>query len=256
MVAPVEAAHPSSVRNAWRGSPAPGPADLPAQLGRGLVGYWRFDDGAGSAIARDRSGNRNDCRLRRLDPSGDWIAGAIGGALSFDGRGWLECPGVEPFARLGGELSVSLWLRRERTATGIRALVSRQLGSADKDVLFLGLDGLFLEFSSHQLRGVLGRPLPTAPGRWVHVAAVRADSGVTKLYVNGAEVGRRRSHGPGYGGGSTPLIIGGGINGPSPDQPANELYEGAMDELASYGRALSDAEVEALAAGTQPAGQP
>src|SRR5581483_7848688 len=37
--------------------------DLGLALARGLVGYWRFDDGRGSVVARDASGNANDCYL-------------------------------------------------------------------------------------------------------------------------------------------------------------------------------------------------
>ena len=109
---------------------------------------------------------------------------------------------------------------------------------------------MFLEFSSHLFRGFLARPLPAAPGRWVHLVVVRAQDATMKMFVNGVEVGKRRSVGQSYGGGSTPLTIGGGVNGPL--GRANESFEGSLDELLMYDRALSDEEIEALAGGVQP----
>ena len=202
-------------------------------------------------MARDDSGERNDCQLRQLDPTRGWTRGALGGALELDGKSWLECPSSGAFARLDGELSIAVWIRRQGPPEpGIHVLVSRQLGAANHDHFFLGLDGHFLEFSSHLFRGFLARPLPATPGRWMHLAVVRGDDRRMKMFVDGVEVGQRGSHGQRYGGGNTPVTIGAGINGP--DGEANEGFAGALDELLIYRRALSDDEVTALAAGTQP----
>jgi hypothetical protein len=186
-----------------------------------------------------------------MHPATSWTDGALQGALAFDGRGWLECPRYEAFAGLGGELSLSLWIRRQRPpGQGIHALLSRQLGARDQDHFFLGFDGVFLEFSSHLFRGFLARPLPTAAGRWVHLAVVRAADATMKMFVDGVEVGRRRSAGGSYGGGTTPLTIGAAINGPQGEP--SEPFEGSLDEILIHGRALSDDEIAALASGRQP----
>jgi hypothetical protein len=49
------------------------------------------------------------------------------------------------------------------------------------------------------------------------------------------------------GGGSSPLTIGGSINGPDPAL-ADELFAGEMDEVVVFGRALSPPELVRLAA--------
>src|SRR3989338_11081194 len=58
----------------------------------GLIGYWRFDDGSGSTVARDSSRYGNHGTLTTMDPSSDWVANANTGttffnpyALDFDG---------------------------------------------------------------------------------------------------------------------------------------------------------------------------
>jgi N-acetylneuraminic acid mutarotase len=50
-------------------------------LMNGLVGWWKFDEGSG-VVAYDSSGNGNDGNLTN-GPT--WTSGKIGGALSFDG---------------------------------------------------------------------------------------------------------------------------------------------------------------------------
>src|SRR4051812_25276036 len=51
------------------------PGCVPPGLLDDLVGYWRLDDGTGSAVAHDWSGRANDGTLMRLDTATDWVAG-------------------------------------------------------------------------------------------------------------------------------------------------------------------------------------
>ena len=53
-------------------------------LNSGLVGYWNFQEGAGTT-AYDKSGNGNHGALTNMDPNTDWSDGQIGGGLDFDG---------------------------------------------------------------------------------------------------------------------------------------------------------------------------
>ena len=50
---------------------------------RGLVGWWRFNEGAG-AVAKDSSGKGNDGTSVGFAIA-SWVAGKIGTAISFDG---------------------------------------------------------------------------------------------------------------------------------------------------------------------------
>jgi hypothetical protein len=86
---------------------------------------------------------------------------------------------------------------------------------------------------------------------WIHVAAVRRDDGAVLLYADGAEIGRGES-GPGHLGPSrNPLIIGAAINGPAPEQGQSK-FQGKLDELLIYDRALAPAEIAALAHKRRP----
>ena len=68
-------------------------------------------------------------------------------------------------------------------------------------------------------------------------------------------VGFRRDGQPPLGGGSNPLIIGGGVNG-ADSGLVSERFQGVIDELSVYNRRLESAEIRALAGGAQPSLSP
>jgi hypothetical protein len=217
-------------------------------LGRGLIGYWRFDEGGGS-LARDRSGSGNDCQGQG-GPLG-WTAGSLGGALALDGRAWLDCPTIEPLARLDRELSIALWVK-PAGGPGRQVFVARQLGDAREDYFVLALNGDTLEAQSNLWESATKRRVDRPSGTWFHVAVVQKADGRRTLYLDGVPIGRSNKSRPAaLGGGTSHLTIGGAINGPDPRR-ADERFSGALDELALYDRALDETEVRALAARAQP----
>jgi RNA polymerase sigma-70 factor, ECF subfamily len=238
----------------------PRPASAPPErnvvsLSRGLIGYWRFDEPPGSPSAQDLSGQGNDCQLRRLDANAAWTEGRLGGAIQLSGFGWLECPRVDALARLGSDLTISLWLRRQGPQQHVRGLVTRQYGSSELDQFHLGFrnDELWMRT---RFRGQVTRAaFPRQRGAWHHLTATLDAGGRSHLYIDGEEVMQRRRDGqPPLGGGANPLIIGGGIN--SDRNVANELFQGVIDELTIHNRRLDGAEIRALAAGSQPSLSP
>jgi RNA polymerase sigma-70 factor (ECF subfamily) len=222
-------------------------------LARGLLGYWSFDDGFGP-LARDRSSHGAACLLRRLDATRDWVEGSLGGAINLTGRGWLECslpraPGAQ--AGASGELTVAAWIKRARARKGLRALVTRQAAGAARDDFFFGFADDDLVLSSDVWEGQVRRPFPQALGRWFHVAATRRADGTTKLFINGVEVGRGRARMTYVAPPADALVVGGAVRGAQAGA-VDQRFEGVVDELAVYGRAVTDEEVDALAAGMQP----
>jgi RNA polymerase sigma factor (sigma-70 family) len=219
-------------------------------LGRGLVGYWRFEDGAGSTIAHDSSGNGNDCQLRRLNPQTDWTDGPVGGAINFNGTGWLECPQPAAVARLGKAMSISLWIKRTGHKNHVRALVTRQYESGSLDRFHLGFSDDQVVLRSRQGKSTYA-DFPALRGIWLHVAATRSETGMARIYLDGEEIRHKQTDELELGGGGNAIIIGGGLNG-SDQSDVKEHLEGVMDELVIYDRALAPDEVAALAAGAQP----
>jgi RNA polymerase sigma-70 factor (ECF subfamily) len=227
-------------------------ADAAATLGRGLIGYWRFDEPAGSTTVSDRSGGGNDCQVRARGAvvPGRWVEGVVGGAIALDGSRYLECPRVDRLARLETELTIALWIKTSPGESGSRqALVTRQLETSGDRLFSLRMQRGSLEFLSHVWKSLLRRPYDS--DGWTHVAAVRDAKGIA-LYLDGVRVGRNSRTAPGgLGGGSGALIVGGQVKGREPGQ-AYDRFRGAIDELLVYDRALPADQIAALAARVQP----
>jgi RNA polymerase sigma-70 factor (ECF subfamily) len=235
--------------------PADGEA-IVAGLSRGLLAFWRFDDAFGSNVARDHSGNGNDCKLRNLDPSTQWTDGMHGGALALDGRGFLKCPQIEAWTRITSEVTMAAWVRRTVPQKGVHGLTSRQMGDDSKEYLLFGFASDRLIFNSHMWGVQLLQPLPNIYGRWAHVAATRSSDGVAKLFLDGQELKRKTvPSGSSVGEGANVMVIGAGVNVPDDNHPTEQL-QAAIDDVVIYERALSDTEIGALAAGAQPSPVP
>jgi hypothetical protein len=209
----------------------------------GLIGYWRFEEGAGG-VARDASGNHNDCLLRGLPAR--WTVGPLGGALELTGDNWLECPKVDAAAKLSRELTIAVWVKRTGVEAHIRALVSRQLNVGPTDHFQLGFRGERVLLKNLARRSGTADPSGLERGRWYHVTGSFSSDGTARVYVDGAEVASRQLPARSIlGGGRNPIVLGAAFNGVGRHRPAERL-RGVLDEVMIYDRALSPAEVRAL----------
>lgn len=217
-----------------------------AMTGRGLVGHWRFDDGPGSTRAADSSGQGNHGALEDLDPRSAWKPGRLGGALEFPAG---RRPGVRvaPSPSLDGittALTIAAWVNRGDGAN-YNCVLSRQDGPNQLEhynLCFYG-DALHL-----YLRSATNRVWPEARSvprrRWVHVAATY-DGAMARVYVDGHEAGAAMVRGP-LTFDANPVYVGTNKNGPNyPD----EAFVGLLDEVMLFARALTAAEIAALASG-------
>jgi prepilin-type processing-associated H-X9-DG protein len=126
------------------------------------------------------------------------------------------------------------------------AVVARQKDAGRLDEFMFGFSNGELLFSSHVWRGKVTQPLPETAGPWLHVAASRHRDGTTVLFADGREIGRGHT-GPGLlDPGGNPLILGGARNDPTSRTQAR--FDGQIDEVRIYDRALAPAEIAALAA--------
>jgi len=227
-----------------------------ASLTRGLVGYWRFDETEGN-LAADGSGHGNHCLLRRREAGAAWAPGRTGGAIQLERDGWLECPPSASLSRPSVELSIAAWVRLPGGRSGVQTVLARQQAVGARDDFFFGifartpeLDELVVNSRTWATR--VDAPLVGARGRWIHVAATHARTGATTLFVDGKPVATRWAKRPQERlQAAKMVVIGGGANGTEPDA-VNQLFDGELDELRVYERALGAEEIEALAAGRAP----
>jgi len=196
------------------------------------VAQWEFEEGTGTT-ASDSAGWHDGTVVGAL-----WTPGKIGTGLSFDGiDDYVDC-GTDSLLN-PAEMTLTLWICPEPKSMTWRSIVAKA-GSGEYEVDYSVQMG-----GRGQVKGSFGDGKASVfvvgaktvvTGEWVHLALTR-DASELALYMGG---GNRRSAGcsiePRDGG--YPLRMG----GPTP-------YQGKIDDVRLYDRALSPAEIEQIAAG-------
>jgi hypothetical protein len=233
----------------------------------GLVAYYPMDEGTGTSIS-DSSGNLHSGTLSEFDVS--WVSPGVmnsNSAVSFNGSpGSRISIGTWNPASGTGRLTLALWVKwagpRESPQGQPQGLICKRDGWSE--------DGLMFMFEmdtpdSADTRGslalrqysVAGTDVYTEAnimdpfiGRWVHIAAT-FDGTTARLYLNGNEI----ASGPfSFAGGTDAGMTIGNNNSDSwPDSPG--AFNGQMDEVRIYNRALSAAQIAYLADTTPADGE-
>jgi hypothetical protein len=215
----------------------------------GLVLALGFDESSGSTALDTSGGNRSGTIL-----GAQRVPGRIGGALAFDGvNDWVTVPDSAALD-LTTALTVEAWVKPD-ALNGWDTVVMKERGAddfayglyANDGAPFAGgtaaPSGVVRAGGSHQT--VLGRS-PLAVGVWQHVAATY-DGTTQRLFINGVEVGSRPQAGLAAVSAGV-LRIGGNASF------AGEFFQGAIDDVRIYNRALNATQIGAdmTAGGTPP----
>jgi hypothetical protein len=210
-------------------------------LPAGLVAWWKMDEGAGSSTAVDASGNGNDATLTGLSTTSAWTTGHAGGALKCDGSGGAL---VNDSASLDGittGVTLSAWVNRLSATTSYAAVLSRAIGTTNGNHYFLGLSGDNVGFYGSASGVFSNTVLPL--GIWTHLA-VTSDGSTARIYVNGTQVTSRTSTAV-FKADTSKLVICGNQNDASGS--IQERWNGLVDDLQLYSRALTATEIAGLA---------
>jgi hypothetical protein len=219
---------------------APTPIDQPDPA---LVGRWPFDEGAGS-VAMDTSGNANHGGLRTPDPAFAWGPGRRGGALNLTASTWVEVPTSTSINSVAATnaVTVTAWVfARSIGPDAFNFIVSRQLGLGPLDNFGLTLREGRPTFAI--VTDFVSGPTPIGLRRWLHLA-VTYDGQAAYVYADGVQVATR-TLGRRITTETRPLLIGGNQNDGS-SRP-KEFFDGFVDDVAVWSRALGPAEIAALA---------
>ncbi len=223
----------------------------PASLQSGLVGYWQFE--GSDAVVRDSSGNGND----GIYVNSTSTPGQFGRALQLSGGNdsHASIPATPSLARLTDQISVSAWVNANALPIDYRAIASRQIGTLmhpDQFYLGFGPANGAIRYKWHlgtRENGVVNdRSIYTGTpvaGRWIHLAGVY-DGRLMRLFLNGTEIGRQRQSGS-IQVDDNPVTIGAEENG-AESLVVDGEFDGQIDEVRIYNRALNAPEIRALAA--------
>jgi hypothetical protein len=222
--------------------PPPGPS--------GLLAHWKFDEAAGS-VAHDSVGSFDG----NLSTGGaSFVSGGVsGGALSLNkaGNGFVNMGDILGLAHT--DFSVSAWIKMapgDRSNTVIlskHAAYSRNgyLLDVNKLEVFRDDKASFVEGGD----GVASYTIDETPisttsvndGNWHQVAAVYHDGGTRSIYVDGAPAEDSKPSQP-FNQNSVAFLVGGA----NYDGVPTGVFDGLIDDVQIYNRALVDSDVEFL----------
>ena len=218
----------------------------------GLVGYWSMNENTGT-IATDFSGNGN----RGILTGGPtWVDGKRGKALSFDANDDLVNVGTPTSLNITGALTISAWIY-PRTFGSVGSSFRGRIVDKENDFATgyafslydpntggVGVPNdtfaLFINASGGNLN-CFGNDNSIVLNTWQHVAVTLDSSKNCIPYVNGAKA----------------TTTSGFIMGSFPTTGSNSFtignnsgntreFNGSLDEVRVYNRALSASEIQAL----------
>ena len=202
----------------------------------GLVAEWHFDEGSGSVLA-DSSGNGNDGVIH----GATWTDGNFGSALEFDGVDDYVVVPHSASISLSNAMTISAWVTADSfpdwSTVVMKSATSRwydgygmYYGSGDLRVFVT-------EYSSHKAHTPF-----SATSSFKHVVGTY-DGNNIKIYIDGVEKSTT-STSAGISTNTASLTIGKGAGGVY-------QWDGKIDEIRIYNRALNAEEVKALYEGVQ-----
>jgi hypothetical protein len=200
----------------------------------GLVAAYHFNEGAGATV-QDSSGNGNAGNLSNVT----WTtAGRFGSALTFNGTSsWVTVADAASLDLTTG-MTLEAWVNPTVQPSGWRTIVAKERTGGVAYFMHGSSSsqnrpgtGVYVANGERQLIG--GTRL--AANTWVYLAATY-DGINQRLFVNGVQVASRAQTGP-IAVSASPLRIGG--NG-----AWGEYFQGRIDEVRIYNRALSQAEIQ------------
>jgi Concanavalin A-like lectin/glucanases superfamily len=203
----------------------------------GLVGRWSAEGNANDATGRHNG---------TLSGGATFAPGKVGQAFSFDPASGTVIVPDSTALRLSDQLTIVAWIKTRNTDSD-QAIVSKVGGVTGNNGYQFAVSGSTLigQFNTR------GEGWPSArvtsgeiikPGVWYHVAWTYDQSAMV-LYVNGVAAAKEVIGPQTITASSSDLRISG-------DDNEHVYFDGLIDEVSLYDRALSSAEIETLYGGS------
>lgn len=220
----------------------------PPSTNQNLIGHWKLDD-SNSTVAIDSSVNSNNATLVN---GPIWTVGKIGGALDFDGTNdFLEVPHSINYLIENGTLS--FWFNaKDVTNQGLCSKDSRDFDTGGHFTIMIDSNStVVVRFQSKSATFTIKSALVVA-NNWYHVIFTFGNDGM-KLYLDGQEEASNPYTGglgitSGGSGNFEPIVLG-AASWSSNDLVATPIsipFNGKIDDLRIYDRALTADEVQVL----------
>jgi hypothetical protein len=207
----------------------------------GLVAVWAFDEGAGNTVA-DSSGNGFDGVIS----GATWTDGVFGKALKFNGDGDQVLVPHDDALNIEGELTVEAWVFPEGWNPDLNAIAQKWEDGSNRRqyqmTIYTAKNWWYVSNAGNnwpRAEGVIDISL----NEWVHVAGTY-DGEKLRSYTNG-EFDVELDQPNGIFASDIPVVIGGyGPKTPECTYAQNRHFNGIIDEVRFWNRALSQDEIK------------
>lgn len=205
-------------------------------ISRGLVGCWKLDEGT-ETTANDCSGLGNNGTLYY---NATWTDGKFDKALQFDGTNAYVNFGNSSVFSFTNEMTVSVWFKTSTQVSGSKVLVAKHYSSTAGS-FYVGVTGydkvIFVLINETSERTDLTATANYYDDNWHHLVGTY-DGNMMKLYYDGVLVANISKTGT-IKQTTYNLAL-------SKVWGASAQFNGTIDEVRVYNRALSEEEVKML----------
>ncbi len=216
-----------------------GASSQAASITDDMVVYLEMDEGKGD-VAKDKSGNGNDGELHNAE----WTDGIYEKGIQVGGNDiWVSIPDNPTLNFAKGEsFTLAIWTKRTGPSfpPGDRGNIVAKYNIGAATTPFYGIfneqDNRLITFTRDGASSVNLRPEETIDeGEWHHFALVRDAGKILQFYVDGSLASEEKDTTKDLSN-AEPLVMG--------RHYTNLYYDGIVDELMLWRRALSGVEIQ------------
>jgi hypothetical protein len=221
---------------------------LPRSANGGLIGHWTFDENSGT-IAADSSGQGNG---GTIEGNAHWVAGKMGNsALNFDDSDDIVIIEDAPSLDVEDALTISLWVNTPEVVNPNHMVTKQPSGTAPDNypgnyefrvkqdtIQFLHQTSESTDYSEYHSTSQI------TANEWHHAVVSVTEGDVVEFYLDGIPAGSLPQLGVFGVLNDNSLRIGG--------RKDNHFFNGILDDVYIYNRALSLNQIEGLGEGIEP----
>jgi len=226
----------------------------PYTLTNGLIAYWKFNEGHGGIVS-DSSGNNNDGTLGPGGPT--WVNGKFGKALNFDGvDDWLGVPTL--FSSSPSAVTVSAWINSPLSKWssvfyhGDNCEIALDTGNVDPPyppyVNLVNPEAAYFKCDLNNPTWTFVHSKNMTQNAWHNIVGVWIKGVALRIYVDGMLAGESTAilDAYPYDPGPTYQATIGSFNRGAEVPGLDTFFNGTIDNVMVYNRALTVQEVETL----------